>query len=237
MDARFLTTHWSVVLAAASHESDLASTALSKLCQRYWYPLYAHIRRRGYSPHDAQDLTQEFFAHLLESQAFAKADPTRGRFRSFVLTALNHFLIHEWNKARAQKRGGGRQFVSLDFASAEGRFDLEPTDEASPDKIFAKTWAVALLDEVLSQLEAEYQQAGRGELFAALRQTLTGAREAQPYAYLGERLGMNEGALKTAVHRLRKRYRELLHIEITHTVACPDDAAQELRDLFAALAG
>src|SRR5262245_4846624 len=116
MDARFLTTHWSVVLAAASHETDQASIALSRLCQTYWFPLYAHIRRRGYSPHDAQDLTQEFFAHLLARQVFAKADPNRGRFRSFILTALNNFLVHEWNKARAEKRGGSRQLVSLDFA-------------------------------------------------------------------------------------------------------------------------
>jgi RNA polymerase sigma factor (sigma-70 family) len=237
LEARFVTTHWSVVLAAGGNEDTTRSTtALARLCQTYWYPLYAYVRRRGYSAHDAQDLTQEFFAHLLERQAFTKADPARGRFRSFLLTALNHFLINEWEKARAQKRSSG-QLISLDLASAEGRFDLEPVDRSSPDSIFAKTWAVALLEEVLNQLEAEYGQAGKAELFAVLKQTLTGARETQPYAYLAEQLGMNEGAIKTAVHRLRKRYRELLHIEVTNTLANPEDAAQEMRDLFAALAG
>jgi DNA-directed RNA polymerase specialized sigma24 family protein len=156
-DARFLTTHWSVVLAAGRSDSTRAQNALARLCQTYWYPIYAYVRRRGHSPHDAQDLTQEFFAQLLERHSVASADPNRGRFRSFLLTAVDHFLVHEWQKVHAQKRGGGRQILSLDLALAEQRYDLEPADTATPDKLFDKHWAGALLEEVLSQLEAEYQ--------------------------------------------------------------------------------
>ena len=235
--ARFLTTHWSVVLAAGRSDSTRAETALARLCQTYWYPLYAHVRRRGHSPHDAQDLTQEFFARLLERHSLASADPTRGRFRSFLLSALDHFLAHEWQKVCAQKRGGGRQILSLDLALAEQRYDLEPADTATPDKLFDKHWAMAMLEEVLSQLEAEYQQAGKAVLFAALKQTLTGTRESQPYAVLAAGLGMNEAAVKVAVHRLRKRYRQLLRAEIANIVADPEQADDELRHLFAALAG
>jgi len=162
--ARFLTTHWSVVLAAGRSDSTRAQNALARLCQTYWYPLYAHVRRRGHSPHDSQDLTQEFFARLLERHSLASADPTRGRFRSFLLSALDHFLAHEWQKVCAQKRGGGRQILSLDLALAEQRYDLEPADTATPDKLFDKHWAVAMLEEVLSQLEAEYQQSRQGRV-------------------------------------------------------------------------
>jgi RNA polymerase sigma factor (sigma-70 family) len=195
------------------------------------------VRRRGHSPHDAQDLTQEFFARLLEHHSLASANPNRGRFRSFLLSSLNHFLTHEWQNVRAQKRGGGRQLLSLDLALAEQRYDLELADNATPDKLFDKHWAGALLEEVLNQLEAEYQQAGKAELFAALKQTLTGTRESQPYAVLAARLGMNEAAVKVAVHRLRKRYRGLLRAEIANVVADPEQADDELRHLFAALAG
>ena len=235
--ARFLTTHWSVVLAAGSGDATRAQTALARLCQTYWFPLYAQVRRRGHSPHDAQDLTQEFFARLLEGRVLASADPNRGRFRSFLLAALNHFLAHEWERARAQKRGGGRQIISLDLALAEQRYDLEPADTSSPDKLFDKHWAGALLEEVLSQLEAEYQQAGKAELFGALKQTLTGTRESQPYAGLATQLGLSEGAVKVAVHRLRKRYRELLRAEVAHSVADPEQTDDELRYLLATLAG
>jgi len=235
--ARFLTTHWSVVLAAGRSDSTRAQSALARLCQTYWFPLYAYVRRRGHSPHDAQDLTQAFFAQLLEHQSIACADPVRGRFRSFLLSLLDHFLAHEWQKARALKRGGGQQILSLDLAMAEQRYDLEPADTSSPDKLFDKHWARALLEEVLNQLEAEYQQAGKAELFAALKQTLTGTRESQPYAVLAGRVGMTEAAVKVAVHRLRKRYRELLRAEIANSVADPEQAEDELRHLFAALAG
>lgn len=236
VDARFVTTHWSVVLVAGRTDSTRAANALARLCQTYWFPLYAYIRRRGVSPADAQDLTQEFFAQLLERHALASADPNRGRFRSFLLASMNHFLAHEWEKARAQKRGGGQAVLSLDLAAAEKRFDLEPVDQLSPDKIFDKQWALALLEEVLNRLEAEYLHAGKGALFATLKQTLTGSRESAPYACLASQMQMSEAAVKVAVHRLRKRYRELLKIEITNTLADPDQAEAELRDLVAAMA-
>ena len=235
--ARFVTTHWSVVLVAGRTDSTRAQNALARLCQTYWYPLYAYVRRRGHSPHDSQDLTQEFFARLLESHTIANADPNRGRFRSFLLSTMNHFLSHEWEKVRAQKRGGGCQLLSLDLAWAEERYDLEPADNSSPDKLFDKHWAGALLEEVLNQLEAEYEKSGKAALFAALKQTLTGTHESQPYAVLAARLGMNEAAVKVAVHRLRKRYRELLRVEISHIVADPAQAEDELRHLFTSLAG
>src|SRR5208283_4853886 len=172
----------SVVLSAGGSDTMRARDALARLCQTYWYPLYAYVRRRGNSAHDAQDLTQAFFAQLLERQSLAAADPERGRFRSFLLGAMNHFLINEWQKSRAQKRGGGSQTISLDLAAAEERFDLEPADHSTPDKIFERQWALTLLGEVLNRLEAEYQREGKGGLFAALKQTLMGTRESQPYS-------------------------------------------------------
>ncbi len=232
----FVTTHWSVVFSAGGSDTTRARDALARLCQTYWYPLYAYVRRRGNSPHDAQDLTQAFFAHLLERQKLAAADPERGRFRSFLLGAMNHFLINEWQKARAQKRGGGSQTISLDLAAAEERFDLEPADHFSPDKIFEKQWALTLLGEVLNRLEAEYQREGKGGLFAALKQTLMGSRESQPYSELAAKLGMNENAIKVAVHRLRRRYRELIRDEIAGTLASQRDIEEEMRHLFSALA-
>jgi RNA polymerase sigma factor (sigma-70 family) len=231
----FVTTHWSVVLAAGRSQTTQAQEALAELCRTYWYPLYVYIRRRGYSPHDAQDLTQEFFARLLERQSLASADPERGRFRSFMLASMNYFLASEWEKLRSQKRGGGRPLLSLDLAAAEQRFDLEPASTASPDKLFDRQWAIALLDKVLNQIEDEYRRDGKVELFDALKRTLTGTRESQPYAELAGRLAMSEGAIKVAVHRLRRRYRELLHAEISQTVASPKDADEEMKHLFQAL--
>ena len=232
----FVTTHWSVVLAAGDG-STRAQDALAKLCQTYWYPLYSHVRRSGYSPHDSQDLTQEFFTRLLERQFLASADPSRGRFRSFMLASLNHFLIKEWEKARTQKRGGGHEMLSLDLAAAERRYDLELADYATPDKAFDKQWALALLDEVLERLESEYREDGKADLFAALKRSLAGTRESQPYAELAAQLGMSESAIKVAVHRLRKRYRELLKLEISNTVNSPQETEEELRHLVQALAG
>ncbi len=234
-DARFVTTHWSVVLAAGQSDTTRARDALARLCQTYWYPLYAHARRRGHSPHDAQDLTQEFMAHVLECGAFASADSSRGRFRSFILKSMDNFLAHEWQKARARKRGGGHELISLDLALAEKRFDLEPADTSTPDKLFDKHWAYTLLEEVLNRLEAEYRHNAKGELFLALRETFTGRKESQPYAVLAARLNMNEATVKVAVHRLRKRYRELLSAEIANTVQDPAEAEDELRYLFSSL--
>jgi RNA polymerase sigma factor (sigma-70 family) len=228
----FATTRWTMVLKAGGSDSTHARQALEKLCQTYWFPLYAYVRRRGYGPEDAQDLTQGFFARLLEHKSLANADPERGRFRSFILGALNHFLADEHARAHAQKRGGGRPLVSLDLAAAEERFDLEPADEATPDKAFDKQWAAALLNEVLNRLADEYRRDGKAELFAAIKQSLAGSRESQPYAELARRVGMNEGAVRTAVHRLRKRYRELLRSEIGDTVSSEEDVNDEIRHLF-----
>jgi RNA polymerase sigma factor (sigma-70 family) len=231
----FVTTHWSVVLTAGRNDTTRARQALGKLCQTYWFPLYTYARRRGYSAHDAQDLTQEFFAQLLDRESLAGANPQRGRFRSFILTAMNHFLISEWTKAKAKKRGGHFDVISLDLAAAEERYDLEPADNSTPDKIFEKQWALTLLHEVMNQLESEYQREGKMELFTTLKQTLMGARESQPYAELAARLKMNEGAIKAAVHRMRKRYRELIRAEIAHTIAPSQDIEDEMRHLFSAL--
>jgi RNA polymerase sigma factor (sigma-70 family) len=228
----FATTHWSVVLLAGRNDTARARLALEKLCRTYWYPLYAYVRRRGHSPHDAQDLTQDFFAHLLEHQAIAKADPARGRFRSFMLAAMKNFLAGAHEHACAQKRGGGLPLFSLDLALAEQRFEQEPADISAPDKLFDRQWALALLDGVLARLEAEYRAENKGELFAALKDTLTGARATQPYAELAVRLGLSEGAVKVTVHRLRQRYRALLQAEIAQTVATPADADAEMRHLL-----
>ena len=228
----FVTTHWSVVLTAGRSDTIRARDALAKLCQTYWYPLYAYVRRRGYSPEDAKDLTQEFFARLLGGHSLANVDPSRGKFRSFMLGAMNHCLADESAKMRAQKRGSGRPPISLDLAIAEQRFELEAADIATPDKAFDQQWATALLNEVLNRLESEYGREGKVELFAALRQTLIGTRESQPYAVLAQQLGLNEGAVRTAVHRLRKRYRELIRVEIANTVSSPEEVDEEIRYLF-----
>lgn len=233
----FATTHWSVVLAAAmQNDTTRARDALARLCQIYWYPLYAYVRRRGHPAHDAQDLTQAFFAQLLERHSLAAAEPERGRFRSFLLTVMNHFLASEWRKGMAQKRGGGCQNFSLDWAAAEHRFDLEPATHAAPDKLFEKQWALTLLAEVLDRLEREFQSEGKTDLFAALKQTLLGLRESQPYVELAGNLGMNESAAKVAVHRLRKRYRELIRAEIANTLDHIEDVDAEMRHLFQVLA-
>ncbi|MEO5960742.1 MAG: sigma-70 family RNA polymerase sigma factor [Opitutaceae bacterium] len=235
---QFATTRWSIVLRAGRTDAAQASAALDRLCQTYWFPVYAQVRHRGCNAHDAQDLTQGFFARLLEGDMIARADPARGRFRSLVLTALKHFLTDEWEKTQAQKRGGGRAPVSIDAASAEQRFHAEPIDaSAPPDQAFDRQWAVALLGEVLAKLEREYDAAGKARHFAVLKPALTGPRDTQPYAQLAAELGTSEGAIKIAVHRLRRRYRQLLEMEIAHTVATPEDAAAELNYLFRALAG
>ena len=232
----FATTHWTVVLTAAGSDTTRARAALEKLCRTYWYPLYAYVRRRGYAPPDAEDLTQAFFARLLEHQSLSSADPCLGRFRSFILTAMNRFLVSEWKKDMAQKRGGGRMTFSLDWAAAEERFDLEPATHASPDKLFEKQWALALLAEVMGRLEQEYRKDGKAGLFGCLKQTLQGSRESQPYAEMASQLGMNEGAIKVAVHRLRKRYRVLIRDEIANTLDRSEDIDTELQHLFRVLA-
>jgi len=232
----FVTTQWSVVLAAGRSDTPRAQAALARLCQAYWYPLYAYVRRCGYQAPDAQDLTQEFFARLLAQNWLAQADQERGRFRTFLLAALSHFLANEWDKARAQKRGGAVQLVPLQLDSAETRYGQEPADPLTPEQCFERRWALALLDEVLNALRTEHAAAGTEEMFDALKPCLVGDRQAQPYAALAANLGMTEGAVKVAVHRLRQRYRQLLREEIANTVANPGEVDEEMHHLFAVLA-
>ncbi len=233
----FATTHWSVVLAAAEHDPARAREALARLCQTYWYPLYAYVRRRGHAAHDAQDLTQSFFARLLEQKWVADADRERGRFRTFLLTAMSRFLADEWDRLRAQKRGGGVVHVPVQLDTAETRYGHEPVARGTPEQEYERRWALTLLDTVLQRLGAEYKCAGKAELFAGLNSSLVGGRDSQPYAELAGRLGLSEGAVKVAVHRLRKRYRLLLRAEIAQTMAGTEDVDDELRHLFAVLAG
>jgi len=228
----FAQTRWSVVVAA--RDPVRARTALEELCRVYWFPLYTYVRRRGYSPEDAQDLTQTFLARLLEKNWLDVVAPEKGKFRSFLLAALKHFLANEWDRARARKRGGGTVPVSLD---TETRYQREPRDELSPDRLFDRQWALALLEIVLDRLGKEHDTPERRRLFAALRGTLTGDEPAGGYAAAARQLGLNEGAIKVAVHRLRKQYRDLLREEIAQTVADPQEVSEELRSLFAAFQG
>jgi RNA polymerase sigma factor (sigma-70 family) len=235
--AVFLTTHWSVVVSAAQRDTTHAMSALEHLCGIYWYPLYAYVRRRGYSSHDAQDLTQAFFARLLERRWVENADQTKGRFRTFLLTAMSRFLSDEWDKLRAQKRGGGVTHIPVQIGDAETRFGLEPKDVSTPEQCYERQWALTLLDQVLNQLQKEYETEGKAELFAALNHTLQGRSESQPYAELANQLDMSVSAVKVSVHRMRKKYRQLLRNNIAQTVAAPEDLEEELRHLFAVLSG
>ncbi len=232
----FVTTHWSVVLAAREKGSPESAAALETLCRTYWYPLYAYIRRLGRSPDDAQDFTQEFFAKLLQKDYLRLVAREKGKFRSFMLMALKRFLANEWDRAKALKRGGGLQACSLDFATAEARYAEGPANTASPDLEFEREWAFALLERVLARLREEYEQEGKPELFTALKGCLLGSSDMQPYADLARQLAMSEGAVKVAVHRLRQRYREHLRNEIANTVAAPEDVADEMHHLFRILA-
>jgi len=209
---------------------------MEKLCAAYWYPLYAFVRGQGNTAHDAQDLTQEFFARFLEKRYLDQVDRSKGRFRSFLLVSLKHFLSNERDKAHAQKRGGGFVFVPLDPQDAETRYGLEPSHDETADKIFERRWALALLDQVLARLRDEYSSAGKAAIFDQLKGTLTG-EESASYAEVAPALGMTEGAVKVAAHRMRQRYREILRAEVANTVARPDQVGEELRHLMAALSG
>jgi RNA polymerase sigma-70 factor (ECF subfamily) len=235
--AWFATTHWTVVRNARDGGSTEAGVALEKLCQTYWYPLYAFVRRQGYSPHDAQDLTQEFFARLLAKDYLADVDRGKGKFRSFLLAALKHFLANAWDCRNAQKRGGSATHLSIDAASAEQRYGLEPADPEDAERIFERRWALTLLDQVLDRLKSEFAAAGKADHFDQLKVVLTADKGTLPYVELARSLGMTEGAVKVAVHRLRQRYRELLRAEIAHTVSAPEEVDGEIRHLFGVLAG
>jgi RNA polymerase sigma factor (sigma-70 family) len=233
----FVTTHWSLVLSASFQHSPSSEAALEQLCRTYWYPLYAYVRRRGYPPEEAQDLTQEFFARLVEKNFLRLADRERGRFRTFLLTALQNFLIKEWQKAHAAKRGGRQTMLSWDAREAENRYLAEPADAASPDVLYARRWAFALLDRVFEQLRQEWSGAGKSAIFERLKDFLWGEQPAGSYAQLAAHLGTTEGAARVALHRLRRRYRDLLRAEIAHTVSDPAEVDDELRELMRVLRG
>jgi RNA polymerase sigma-70 factor (ECF subfamily) len=235
-DPAFLTTRWSMVVRAGDAGSPEAARALESLCQAYWYPLFAYVRRTGRAVADAEDLTQAFFEKLLEKGWLADADRERGRFRSFLLGSLKHFLANEWDKSHAVKRGGRHRIIPLDAETAERRLTMEPADTSPPDKAFDRRWALALLEVVLVRLRDEFAGAGKLDLFERLKGTLESGRDVS-YPQLAGELGMSEGALRVAAHRMRRRYRELLRNEIAQTVAAGEDVDDELRYLIGALSG
>ena len=230
--AAFATTHWSVVLTAGRGESPRAAEALEQLCGTYWYPLYACVRRQGYNPDDAQDLTQEFFAHLLASDYLTRADPQSGKFRSFLLTGLKHFLCDQWDKAHRLKRGGGRKLISFDQQTAEERYRLEPADLLTPERLFERSWAATLLERAAGRLRDEYAAAGKAELYNQLTEFRLDVSEQRAYAEVAAELGLSESALKSAIRRLRQRHLQLVRGEIAQTVANPGEVDEEIRYLL-----
>ena len=232
----FATTHWSMVLAAGDVAAGPhAKDALAQLCESYWYPVYAYVRRRVSDVHEAQDLTQAFFEQLLERRVFESADPARGRFRAFLLTACKRFLVNEWHKGRAQKRGGGRRLLSLDFDSGESKLGLTAVDAQTPEEIFEREWAIALLERVMDRLHAEYVAKQRLPHFETLKAHLAGSPKDGSLAAAAHALGISETTAKVAAHRMRKRYRDLLREEIAQTVEQPTDIDEEIRHLFTVL--
>src|SRR5690349_5596150 len=231
--SQFPTTRWTLVVAAGDPQKKEARSALVSLCENYWYPLYAYLRRRGYSCDQAQDLTQEFFVRVLEGRYLDRADPEKGRFRSFILTSLKFFVADEEDRHRARKRGGG-VLVPLEFSSGEERYQREPAHNETPERIFERRWALSMLDRVVERLRDEFVQHGRPEHFERLKVFLLGQSDT-PYAALAREMHTSEGALKVAIHRLRKRYRELFRQEIADTLADPAEVESELRYLAAAL--
>ena len=233
----FATTCWSLVCAAAHGGDTGAVSALGKLFQTYWPPLYRYARRKGKNPADAEDLVQGFFAHLIASEGLRVTDPSRGRFRAFLLAGFNHWMINDWKHATREKRGGGVPPLSIDRENAESGLRLEVADALSPDRLFDRDWALALLAKVLRDLEALCRAEGGEAQFSLLKSCLAADSARIPYADLGPALGLSEGAARVAVHRLRKRYRALLNEEIARTLAAPSAVEEELQALFAALAG
>ena len=228
-------THWSVVLSARNGSAEEATAAMECLCRTYWWPLYAFVRRRGYQAHDAQDLTQEFFTHLLAKDFLRTVDRSKGTFRSFLLASLNNFIAKDWRRASAQKRGGQFTFISTDAEFADQQYLQVQATNLSPEQLFDKQWATTLLNQALSRLQEEFVAAGKGARFEALKIFLPGERVSGSYVEVAARLETTEGALKMAVSRMRERYGELLLAEIANTVSSPTEAEEELRALFAAL--
>lgn len=230
----FATTQWSAVVTAGDDTSPESHRALEQLCSSYWYPLYAHVRRSGHSVEEAQDLTQEFFAHFLEHKYFQRADRSRGRFRTFLLTSLNRFVINEWTKANREKRGGGQKIISLDEEMAESRFMAELAEQP-PDSVYDQGWAGVLLDRTWRALRTEYAQTGKQELFERLKVYVWGEKNALSYQEMAEQLETTEGAVKISVHRLRRRYGEILRFEVAQTVLTLGDVDEELRYLISTI--
>jgi RNA polymerase sigma factor (sigma-70 family) len=236
--SQFLPTRWTVVLAAArNHPTPSSRQALEDLARAYWYPLYVYTRRHNHSPSEAEDLTQDFFAAIVEKQTLAAVDPAKGRFRSFLLACLKNFLANQRDKARAQKRGGTARLLSIDTADAESRYAIETAGSSqtlTPEQLYERRWALALLDQVLARLQADYALRNESALFTALKPTLTGSPTI-PYAHIAQTLNTTEPAIKTAAHRLRRRYRDLLREHIAHTVATESDIEDEITHLLNSL--
>lgn len=233
-DDIFATTHWTVVLAAGQRHTPQSDHALEELCRTYWFPLYAYVRRRVHSKHDAEDLTQAFFAQLLARNDFADLNREQGRFRAFLLASLKHFLINHWKRGCAQKRGAGNTMLSMDWETADSQFEIAAGNDSNPERAFDREWAMALLGRVLDRLRVESEKEDRADLFKELRVFLTAGKGARPYHEAAEALGMEEGAVRVAVHRFRKRYRQLLRDEILNTLSDASQVDEEMRALFGA---
>ncbi len=231
--APFRTTHWTIVLSAARPGAEAKQEAFAQIYSDYWYPLYAYIRRRGHAPSDAEDVTQDFFLHLINYESLEGLVREGGKFRTFLLRLLDNFLANEWDRHRAQKRGAGQPLLSLNVADGEAKYLLEPPDRNTPETLFERQWVFTLLSKVLEYQAAECEAAGKGKLFADLRLHLQGERPGPPYAEVAARHGMTEGAVKVTVHRLRQRYGELLREEIARTVGGPEEVDDELRHFIA----
>lgn len=231
----FETTQWSLVVAAGSDDSSAARTALAALCEAYWYPLYAYVRRRGTNADDARDLTQGFLASLLERRDFEHLNRERGRFRAFLLASLQHFLSNDATRRRTQKRGGGITLLPLSFDDAEGRYRIEPAEPATPETLYERRWALTVIERVMSQLRCDWEATGRGAEFDELKSCLLGTNPPGGYAAIAARLGTSEGAVKTAVHRLRRTFQAELRKDIAETVSDPADVDDEIRYLVRAL--
>jgi len=233
--ARFRTTRWSVIQAAAGDDSAAARDALGTLCETYWYPVYAFVRRSGCDPDEARDVTQGFFTRLLEKRDIGSADPARGRFRGFLLGSVRHFLSNERDRARALKRGGGQSVLSIDQADAEGRYAIEPADPVTPETLFLRHWALTVVESSMRRLAEEYAAQGKQDVFERLQPALTGADTGMTRREMAAELGMSETALNVVLHRMRRRFRHKLKEEVAQTLADPDDTEDELGRLMAAL--
>lgn len=235
-DVGFVTTRWTHVLAAGRKSSPQADVALEELCRVYWYPLYAYVRRHGQSKEDAEDLTQAFFERFLQKNYLEGLSSERGRFRAFLLASLKHFLANEWDRAGRQKRGAHAMHLSLDWRDADTRYQLDLRDDLSPDKLYDRAWAVALLERVVDRLRDECGAEGKAESFTHLKPLLMADKSAISYPQAAAALGISEDAARVAVHRLRRRYRALLREEVAQTLAEPALVEEEMRALFAAFA-